>query len=110
MIMGKEDIVVTDTVETVLSSGLVRLDRSVRTRLCALIKCEAIKVDMMSPKDWLKWVCRVVALYESPKNSCGCVVRQMKCALPNMLCGTLVLRTDSSQILAFGLSLKIRSD
>ena len=34
MMMGKEEVVVTDAVEIVPSSELVRLNRSVRTQLC----------------------------------------------------------------------------
>ena len=35
MMMGKEEVVVTDAVEIFLLSELVRLNQSVRTRLCA---------------------------------------------------------------------------
>ena len=89
VMMGKEEVVWTDAVEAVSSSKLVRLDRIVRTRLCALGKCETIEVDRI--KDWSKWVRGFIALCEPPKNSGGCEARQMEFALPNMLCGTLVL-------------------
>ena len=60
--MGKEEVVVIDFVEAVSSSSLRWLGRIVRTRLCALSKCEAIKVDMINPKNWLKWVGESIAL------------------------------------------------
>ena len=53
---------------------------------------------MISPKDWLKWVRGFIVLYESPKNSWVCVVCQMKFAPPNMLCGTLVLCADFTNV------------
>ena len=71
VMIGKEAVVVTDAVKAVPSSKLVRVGRIVRTWLCALSKCEAIKVDMINPKDWLKWQRGSIALYEPPKNSRG---------------------------------------
>ena len=56
IMMGKEAVVVPDAVEVVSSSKLVRVVYTVRTRMCTLIKCEAIVVGMINPKDWLKWV------------------------------------------------------
>ena len=38
MTMGKEEVVVTDAVEAVLSLNLVRVGSIVRTRMCALSK------------------------------------------------------------------------
>ena len=108
VMVGKEEVVVTDAVEAVSSSGLVRLDCSVRTRLCALSKCEAIEVDMVNPKDWSKWLRGSITLCEPQKNSWGREACQMEFARPKLLYGTFVLRADSSQMLAFGLSLKIR--
>ena len=47
--------VVTDDVETVSLSGVMRvLGCRVRTRLCALSRCDAIDVDMISPRVWSK--------------------------------------------------------
>ena len=63
---------------------------------------------MINPKDLSKWMRGSIVLQESPKNSWGCDVLQIKFALHNMLCGTLVLCAESSQMLAFGLSLEIR--
>ena len=54
MMMGKEKVVVTDAVEAVSSSKLVRVDCTARIRLCALSKCEAIDVDTINTKDWSK--------------------------------------------------------
>ena len=86
VVMGKEEVVWTDTVETVSSSRLVQLGRIVRTWLCALGKCETIEVDMINSKDCSKWVRWSIALCEPPKNSWGCKARQMELALLNMLC------------------------
>ena len=46
MMMCKEEAVITDAVAAVSLPGLVLVDRSVRTQLCVLSKCEVIKVDM----------------------------------------------------------------
>ena len=43
--------VVTDEVETVSLSRVMRVGCRVRTRLCALSRCDAIDVDMISPRD-----------------------------------------------------------
>ena len=66
MMVGKEVAVVTDAVEAVSSSKLVRVVRIVRTRLCALIKCEDMDVDMINLKDWSKWVRGSIVLLDSP--------------------------------------------
>ena len=111
MMMGKGKNVATDAAEAVPSSGMVRLDRSVQTRLFVLSRCKAIKVDMINSKNRSKWVCGSIALYEPPKDSWRCEACHIEFALPKMLCETLiVLCADSSQMLLFGLSLKIRRD
>ena len=97
-----------ERVERVSSSKFMQVGRSVRTQLCALGKCDTIEVDMINPKDWSNWVRGSIALYAPPKNSWGCAFCQMKFVIPSMLCGTLVLRADSSQMLVFGLSLEIQ--
>ena len=59
MMMVAEVVVVADAVEAVSSSKLVRVVRIVRIRLCALNECEAMAIDMISPRDWSKmgaWV------------------------------------------------------
>ena len=69
--MGKEEVAVTDVVEAVSSSALMRLDRSVQTRLCALRKeCDATYRGrhIISPKDQSKWVCGSIAVYKSSKH------------------------------------------
>ena len=60
MMMGKEVVVVADAVEAASSSKLVRVVRIVRIRLCTLSKCEDVAVDMISPRDWSKWVRRSI--------------------------------------------------
>ena len=62
MIMGKEVVVVTDAIETVSSSKLVRVVRIVRICLCTLNKCEATAVDMISLRNWSKWARRSIDL------------------------------------------------
>ena len=44
--MENDDVVEAVTVVAVSSSGLFRVGCSVRTRLCALSRCEAIEVDI----------------------------------------------------------------
>ena len=54
--MNVEVVADVESVETVLSSRLVRTMRVVLIRLCTLSKCEARAVDMTNPSDWSKWV------------------------------------------------------
>ena len=60
MMMGEEVVVVADAVGAVSLSKLVRVVRIVRIRLCTLSKCEDVAVDMISPRDWSKWVRRSI--------------------------------------------------
>lgn len=49
--LGKGDTVVSDVVEAVSSSNLLRTVWVVLVRLCAFSKCEVMDVDMTSPND-----------------------------------------------------------
>ena len=60
--MGDAVAVVTDAVETVSLSGVMRVGCRVRTRLCALSRCDAIDVDMINPRVWSKCVRGSMAL------------------------------------------------